>query len=122
MKVQALTADDDWQLGKGQAAYISGSAAVAQNVKTRVREFAADWFANVETGIDWMAYLSTRIDAEEKIKAAVRQTVLNTDGVISLDRLEIISSRRYRTSTIFITYTDVYSETVEQELGVNYDA
>lgn len=122
MKVQALDGNDDWQMGRGKAVYITGSAAVAQNVKTRIREFKADWFADVEAGIDWMAYLSTRIDAEEKIKSAVRTTVLETDGVVALNSLEVETSTRYRTSTIYITYTDIYSETVEQEIGVTYDA
>lgn len=122
MKVQALDSDGDWQMGRGKAYYVTGSPAVAQNVKTRIREFKADWFADVDAGIDWMAYLATRIDAEDKITAAVRTTVLETEGVVSLDNLEVVTSTRYRTATIYITYTDIYSETLQLEIGVTNDA
>lgn len=121
MKVAGLSENDDWQFGRGRATYLKNSDAVAQNVKTRIREFKQDWFANVEKGIDWITYLGNR-STQEDIEDAVRTTTLQTEGVATLDSFEIIVNRRARSATIRLSYTDVYSQTFDREFEVGNGA
>lgn len=117
MKVAGLDKNDDWRFGRGRATYIKDGEAVAQNVKTRIREFQQDWYANTQKGIDWITLLGSR-NTRRQIENSVRRTVLQTEGVASLDALELIVNRRARSATILLTYTDIYSNTFQSEIGV----
>lgn len=117
MKVAGLNSSDDWRFGRGRATYIKDSDAVAQNVKTRIREFQQDWYANTRKGIDWITLLGSR-NTRRQIENEVRRVVLTTRGVASLDSLELIVDTVDRRATIRLTYTDVFSGTFDQEIGV----
>jgi hypothetical protein len=107
MQVSGLDKDLDWRFGKGRAVYKRDSAAIAQNVLTRLRSFRNDWYLNTEAGIDWIQLLGN-IGTEKRIIRAVESAVLQTDGVISIQRLGIIRRNTNRGVTIELQYTDVY--------------
>jgi hypothetical protein len=107
MQVSGLDSNLDWRFGKGRAAYKRDSAAIAQNVLTRLRSFRNDWYLNTEAGIDWIQLLGN-IGTEKRIIRAVESAVLQTDGVISIQRLGIIRRNTNRGVTIELQYTDVY--------------
>ena len=121
MKVAGLSPSGDFVFGRGKASYITDSEAVAQNVVTRLREFRQYWFANVQSGINWIGLLGAR-NTQKQIENAVRTTVLQTQGVASLDDFSLTMNRQARHATISVTYTDVYSQTITQEIGVTADA
>jgi hypothetical protein len=107
MQVSGLDSNLDWRFGKGRAVYKRDSAAIAQNVLTRLRSFRNDWYLNTEAGIDWIQLLGN-IGTEKRIIRAVESAVLQTDGVISIQRLGIIRRNTNRGVTIELQYTDVY--------------
>ncbi len=80
MRVRSITSDGDWTFGKGKANYLTGSKAISQNVKTRLRSFLGDWYLNLDHGIDWINLLGN-LNTEKKITRAVEKTVLKTEAL-----------------------------------------
>lgn len=106
MRVRALDSSDDWTFGKGHANYLTGSLAIAQNVKTRLRSFKNDWYLDVDAGIDWFELLGN-LGTQRRIIRAVEKAVLQTEGVVTVSRVEIIANVN-RKAAIEVNYTDVY--------------
>jgi hypothetical protein len=115
MRVRAIDKDSDWTFGRGRANYVSGQNAIAQNVKTRLRSFERDWYLNVDDGIDWINLLGN-LGTERRILRSVERTVLQTEGVLEITRLEIVRRDGNRGVTIRIDYTDVYSQSATETL------
>jgi hypothetical protein len=109
MQVSGLDKNLDWRFGKGRAVYKRDSKAIAQNVLTRLRSFKVDWYLNTQAGIDWLQLLGN-LGTERRIIRAVESTVLQTDGVISIQRLGIIRRNSNRGVTIELQYTDVFTQ------------
>lgn len=107
MSVRAIDTDGDWTFGKGKANYISGSAEIAQNVKTRLRSFTNDWFLDINAGIPWLDLLGN-LGTERRLLRAVERTTLQTDGVIQVTNIEIVRRDGNRGVTIEINYIDVF--------------
>jgi len=115
MRVSGLDSNDDWRFGKGKANYLTGRKAIAQNVRTRLRSFANDWYLDVEEGIPWIQLLGNP-GTERRILRSVERTVLQTEGVLQVTRLEIVRRDGNRGVTIRVDYTDVYGETASEIL------
>lgn len=108
MRVRSITANGEWTFGKGRANYLTGSKAIAQNVKTRLRSFLGDWFLDIEHGVDWLNLLGNR-NTERRIIRAVERTVLQTNGIVSVNRIEIVRRDANRGIIIQVDYTDVFN-------------
>lgn len=117
MRVAGLDRNGDWRFGRGRAVYLQDSAAIAQNVATRLRSFKRDWFLDVEAGIDWITLLGRR-NSRDQIIREVERVVLETEGVLRLTALS--ADVQGRNITISVNYDDVFQ--VSQELGVNIEA
>ena len=109
MQVSGLDKNLDWRFGKGRAVYKRDSAAIAQNVLSRLRSFKGDWYLNTQAGVDWIQLLGN-IGTERRIIRAVESAVLQTEGVISIQRLGIIRRNGNRGVTIELQYTDVFTQ------------
>jgi len=109
MQVSGLDKNLDWRFGKGRAVYNRDSKAIAQNVLTRLRSFRGDWYLNVTFGINWIELLGN-LGTENRLLRAVESTVLQTEGVISIQRLGIIQRNVNRGVTIELQYTDVFTQ------------
>ena len=109
MQVSGLDKNLDWRFGKGRAVYNRDSKAIAQNVLTRLRSFKGDWYLNVTFGINWIELLGN-LGTENRLLRAVESTVLQTEGVISIQRLGIIQRNANRGVTIELQYTDVFTQ------------
>lgn len=117
MRVSAITSDGDWTFGRGKANYIDKSAAVRQNVVTRLRSFKNDYFANMNAGIDWIEIFGIKGN-EARILREIESMVLQTTGVRSIDKLEIIARDSNRGVTISLKFTDLYDETYIDEVVI----
>lgn len=115
MRVSGLDSSDDWRFGKGRANYLTERKAIAQNVRTRLRSFSDDWYLNTEAGIPWIQLLGSP-GTERRILRAVERTVLQTEGVLQVTRLEIVRRDANRGVTIRVDYTDVYGQTASEIL------
>jgi hypothetical protein len=110
MKVRALDNNLDWTFGKGKANYISSQKAIRQNVLTRIKSFTNDWFSDINNGIPWIELLGQK-QTRKRILRAIESTVLQTEGVLSIQKLEALENKDKRVLNITIRYTDVFGST-----------
>lgn len=115
MKVSRLI-DSDWSFGKGLANYKSDDDAINQNVITRLKSFKNDWFLDIEANIDWFNILGNK-NNQEIIESEIRRVVLATEGVLTLDNLNILEIIG-RNVTIEIKYTTIFNSTIQTEIGI----
>lgn len=113
MKVSAITRSGDWTFGSGKSGYISGSKAIRQRIVTRLRSVRNDWFVDREFGIDWFNILS-RKNNEDLIRRSIIKTVSTTEGVKSIQRIEMVKTNS-RDVSVNIFYTDIF----DQQLLIN---
>ena len=115
MIVSGLDKNLDWRFGKGRAVYKRNADAIAQNILTRLRSFAGDWYLDTEAGVDWLTLLGN-LGTEKRIMRAVESTVMQTGGVLSIQELKIIGRDSSRGVKIRIRYTDVFGPSSSQTL------
>jgi hypothetical protein len=101
MRVSRLDKFDDWTMGQ----HLTGSQAVAQCVKTRIRSFKNDWFLDMGAGIDWLRLLGAR-GTQKRILREVERVALGTPGVVRLTGLDMRLVGRQ--ATISLSYIDAY--------------
>jgi hypothetical protein len=116
MRVSGLTATGDWTFGRGKANYKSRSEAVRQNVLTRLRSFKNDYFADVQNGGDWLNLFGQR-GPDARILREIERIVLQTYGVRSIDKLEVIQ-KSGRNATIELRYTDLFNESFVEQVTI----
>lgn len=117
MTVRSITGGGDWTFGKGKADYVSSSKEIRQSVVTRIRSFKSDWFLDTEDGIDWVKLLGSRGN-ENLILREVERVTLQTQGVVSIDSLAIISRDSNRGVTIDLKFTDVFNQVFSGEVTI----
>ncbi|MDR0579544.1 MAG: hypothetical protein LBG21_02965 [Campylobacteraceae bacterium] len=103
--VAKLDNNHDWTFGE----FLIGKEEIKQNILTRIKSFANDWFLDEKANIDWVGLLgSTNQRAKSIIKAEIIRVTKNTKGVIGVDFVEMDLDRVSRELKIHIKYTDVY--------------
>lgn len=114
MIIRALTPAGDWTFGKGKNDYVSGNAAAAELIQTRLLSFLGDCFFDTGAGIDWFTYLGN-VGTELPLNLAVSATILNTPDqngnqiVTGINQLSIVLNRQTRNLSIQYQVTTVYS-------------
>lgn len=108
MKVSGLDRNNDWLFGRGLAVYIQDSDAIRQNVATRIRSFAGDWFLDVTANIPWIELLGRR-GSREQVLREVERVTLSTEGVVRILHIEMEHNRRDRTAVINLSFEDIFN-------------
>ncbi len=114
MSVSGLDKNGDWQFGRGLATYQRRQNEVLQKVGTRLKSFKDNWFLDTEANIDWF-YLLGYKNTLQKIDQEVRRVTLGTDGVVSIDDLQLIKNDKTRGLLIQLKITTVFDSA---ELGI----
>jgi uncharacterized protein Veg len=118
MSVAGITTDGDWIFGRGTASYKTKSDEIRQRVFTRLRLFTNDWFLDVTAGNPWIELFGSK-NTQERILRTIERSVVLTEGVRSIDSLELIQVNN-REAQFQFSYTDVFNnqftEKVELEL------
>jgi len=117
MRVSGLTSTGDWAFGRGKANYKAGSAAVRQNIVTRLRSFKNDYFADVDHGGDWLTIFGLNGNKEIVLRE-VERIVLQTTGVRSINKIEVSEPDSNRRVTIILGYTDLFNETYLEKVAL----
>lgn len=118
MRVSGLDKDNDWRFGRGLAVYISDAEAVRQNVSTRLKSFASDWFLDTDANIDWIDLLGRR-NTKDEILRAVERVTLGTEGVTTITRLDIDVKTSQRTATIMLSFGTIFDvDFNDQEIAI----
>jgi hypothetical protein len=109
--VRALDQEGDWTFGTGKGNYLSGNAAMAQQIRSNILQFFNNAFWSMNTGIDWFNLLGSR-NNEILLQLAISAAIINTQGVTGQLQLEIsLPSNRafsiqYSVETVFSTVKD----------------
>ena len=116
MSVRALDKNGDWTWGQGKANYLTKSAEIAQNITTRVRSFKNDWFLDTDANINWFTILGN-LNNQETIRREIERVTIETAGVKSIKKIDIVTSDSRDASTI-LSYTDIFEESFTTEIGL----
>ena len=117
MRVSGLDSNSDWSFGRGKANYKTNDAAIGQNVVTRLKSFKNDCFVDTEANIDWISLLG-RKDAKELIYSEVERVTLATEGVASIDRLQITQDVNTRKANIEMQITTLFGASLPLQIPV----
>lgn len=115
-RVAGIDSGSDWTFGKGKASYKTLSEMVRQNVLTRIRSFAGDWFLDTDAHIDWLTILGNR-NNEASILSEVRRVTLSTLGVSIIEELRVESVTE-RKAVIRLRFTDIYQQNFDELIEV----
>ena len=117
MRVAGIDSDSDFVFGRGKSSYKTKSSAIQQNVVTRLQSFTNDWFLDTEAGIPWLELIGTKGNLDA-IKQVIAGTVLETLGVLTISRLDVVEDRKKRALKIYLTYNDVFNNNVSVPLEI----
>jgi hypothetical protein len=112
-KVRALDSNGDWTFGLGRGNYLSGVAAIEQQIRCRILQFYRECFFDMGAGIDWFRLLGGA--DEMMITLAVSGVILRTEGVTGIHSLEVnLTTGRaftgsYSVTTIYSTLTSSFN-------------
>lgn len=117
MKVSRIDENGDWVFGRGEGNYATGNKAIEINIITKLRSFQNDWFLNILDYIDWYTLLSIN-NNEKLIKDAIATTVLNSQGVLFVNLVDIDYNRELRKITIKVKFVTIYNKELSIVTGV----
>lgn len=118
MRIRKNDSNNDWLYGHSESDILTdNSIAVAQNIKTRIQEWKYNFFANMTAGIDYRTRLGYK-NQKDALDNEIKDIIINTDGVISLETFEsYVDDREY---TINFTYYDQFSTSLlSDEVVIN---
>lgn len=104
---------NDWALGSGKQSYLTGTPAIAANIKTRLQTFLGECFWATEAGVDWFNLLGTRGDeAKRRIALEARKCIADSYGVVQVNSLETSFSAASRSLTVSANVDTIYTRNV----------
>lgn len=86
MIIRALSSTGDATFGQGRENFLSGQNAVALNIRTRLYCFLRDCFFDIQSGIDWIRFMSVPTTSQE-IQLSCRGVVLQSYGVVKINNI-----------------------------------
>ena len=86
---------------------VDGADAIAQHVQFRLRLFKGEWFLDAAIGMPYYDTVLVKAPDLIAIRSEIRQAILSTPGVASLDGLDLAFDRAARTLSVsFAATTD----------------
>jgi hypothetical protein len=117
--VRALDANGDWLYGKGLNDYLTGNAAIAQSINTRLNSVLGDCFFDTGSGIDWFNLLGSSNSLA--LELAISSTILNTANVTGMIQLSVVINETTRNIMITYQVSTIYS-TISNQFQYNVNA
>lgn len=105
----------DWNFGRGKNDYARKADAIAINVKTRILSWVGDCFFAKNAGIDWNNRLGSK-NQLELLKTDLRRIILQSQGVTSIENLDIVYQGNIRTFEATYTINTIYSKSYQDSL------
>ena len=103
MRVRKLDDNNDWCYGGSINDYLTAKSAIAQNIKTRLKEYLGDCFWMLGAGIAWDVRLG-QTNQEELLKSDTYGIIKNTNGVTRiLEHSQTIIDRHAHIKTLVDT-------------------
>lgn len=118
MIIRSLDINHDWNFGAGAANYLSGVAAIGQNIQTRILSWLNDCFFDTQAGIDWANRLGSK-NHQVLLQNDLRRIILQSYGVTEIVNFSTnLTGRAFKVSyTINTIFSQTYAATITQELS-----
>ena len=112
-RVRRLDAAGDVMFGRGQGSYLSGTEATAQRVRSNLRLILGEFFADTSVGVptvpnenaDAPPILGERPN-KSYARAVFTNAILGTEGIASIDSLEVSVDSSTRELTVIADVFD----------------
>lgn len=105
--VRALTQNGDWSFGLSGNNYLSGNAAIEQNIQTAFSSFLGNCFFEATAGIDWYNLLGNKNPTA--LTLAINATILGVQGVTGILQTTINLNNTTRNLSVEYSVTTIYS-------------
>lgn len=116
MKYRRLDENGDMVIGHGDADYLRDTPeCVAQAVLTRLRLWRGEWFLDVTEGTPYVPAV-LGMHTKQSYDFAIRQRVLETEGVTNIEEYESFVNSESRSLTVNIRINTVYGPAQIQEV------
>lgn len=116
MQYRKLDAKGDMSFGHGGASYLKNSPlCVGQAVVTRLRLLREEWFLDLTEGTPYSPLVLGK-HTKASYDMAIRERVLNTEGVVNIESYESIFEPESRNLTIMLTVNTIYGPAKIQEI------
>jgi len=115
MRVRRNDKHGDWIFGRSIRDYVREDDSIGQNLQTRIKSFTNDWFLDTTAHIDWFDLLG-RKGTQEEIKREIERVAIATDGVVRVDKLDLVKMNRQ--ATIRLEVTTIFNERLSLDLGI----
>lgn len=96
----ALGIDGDLEVTLGRLRVCTGTEALAQRLRIRLKLFRGDWFLNVLEGVPYHDYVLRKRTSPAVRREVFRRAIVTMRGVKQLVSLEVSLDRRARTLTV----------------------
>lgn len=114
MRYRKLDKNFDFVLGHGTGDFfVNLPEAVGQAVLTRLRLWRGEWFLDIEEGTPYVPAVLGK-HTMLSYDFAIRQRILDTEGVTSIDEYESLLDDDTRQLTISATISTIYGPTTVQ--------
>lgn len=120
MSMLAQTDDGDIQITNNGFTLVTGKAQIRQRLINNLRTFFGEWFLDLTLGVPYFQLIFEKGTSPEIIEALIKDAILDTEGIIALDRFEPLDyDPGTRLLTVDFTARTVDDETIEvtEELG-----
>lgn len=120
MNIRAIDANGDWQFGLGIESYLSGEAAIGENIKTRILSFLNNCFFDMGAGIDWFTFFGVPGQAQATL-LSIQAVILQSYGVVKINSMILNLNDQTRVAVITFNINTIYSQNYTQTTQVvNY--
>lgn len=107
----------------GQLELVSDLAAISQSIRTRLRFFLGEWFADESIGVPWFQSILVKAPNLGAIRSTLRNEILATRGVASVTTFDFTFDGATRTLSVrfsavadtgeLITFDEAFTPTPE---------
>lgn len=112
MKYRMLDENDDYVFGSRKNMFHTGSAAVGQAIKTRLKLLLEEWWENTEDGLPLFQQILSSFGGDDNLNGVdliIQERILSTPDVIELKEFQrTFENRKYTFAAVIKTiYGDV---------------
>lgn len=107
MITRALTSTNDWTFGNGIGNYLTGEAAIEQNIKTKILEWKGDCYYATLEGVDWKNRLGP--GQQKNLLTEIKGVALQCFGVTGVLSISGVFNAQNRFMAISLTLTTIFS-------------
>lgn len=105
-------ANGDYSFGRNSQDFLSGADAVQQAIKTRLLLLLGEWWEDQEDGLPFFESIAGALGANPQVKrnidSLIRERILGTKEVQSIDSFESVFDRASRQFSVSAVVNTVY--------------